>query len=74
MERTSLMLPDETREKLRRMAAERDVSMATLIREAIDEKVATYRPRPRSLGVGSSGIKDTARRSGDIRPEPRSWR
>ncbi|MFN8518499.1 MAG: CopG family transcriptional regulator [Chloroflexota bacterium] len=74
MERTTLMLPDETRDRLRRLAAERGVSMATLIREAIDEKVARTRPTPRSLGIGSSGYRDTARRAGDVRPEPRSWR
>jgi hypothetical protein len=74
MERTTLMLPDETRNRLRRLAAERGVSMATLIREAIDEKVARTRPVPRSLGIGSSGHRDTARRAGDARPEPRSWR
>jgi plasmid stability protein len=74
MERTTLMLPDETRERLRLIAAERGVSMATVIREAIEDKVATYRPRPRSLGIGASGIPDTARTSGDVRPEPRSWR
>jgi hypothetical protein len=74
MERTTLMLPDETRDALRRIAAERGVSMASIIREAIDEKVATYRPRPRSLGIGASGTVDTARRAGDERPEPRAWR
>jgi hypothetical protein len=74
MERTTLMLPDETRDELRRIAAERGVSMASIIREAIDEKVATYRPRPRSLGIGASGTVDTARRAGDERPEPRAWR
>lgn len=74
MERTTLMLPNETRERLRRIAAERGVSMVTVIREAIDEKVAAFRPRPRSLGVGSSGVDDTARRAGEVRPEPRPWR
>lgn len=74
MERTTLMLPDETRAKLRRIAAERGVSMAVVIREAIDEKVSTTQPRPRSLGIGASGRRDTARRAGDERPEPRSWR
>ncbi len=44
MERTTLMLPDETRDRLRRLALERGVSMATIIREAIDEKVARTRP------------------------------
>lgn len=74
MERTTLMLPDETRDRLRMIAAERGVSMATIIREAIDEKVASVRPRPRSIGVGASGAADTARRAGDERPEPRAWR
>ena len=74
MERTTLMLPDETRDRLRMIAAERGVSMATIIREAIDEKVASIRPRPRSIGVGASGATDTARRAGDERPVPRAWR
>lgn len=74
MERTTLMLPDETRDRLRMIAAERGVSMATIIREAIDEKVASNRPRPRSIGVGTSGTTDTARLAGDERPEPRAWR
>ena len=74
MERTTLMLPDETRDRLRMIAAERGVSMATIIREAIDEKVASTRPRPRSIGIGASGTSDTARRTGDEGPEPRAWR
>jgi predicted transcriptional regulator len=74
MERTTLMLPDDTRDRLRRIAAERGVSMATIIREAIDEKVERTRPRPTSLGVGSSGTTDTSRRTTEERPEPRAWR
>ena len=60
--------------RLRRLAAERGVSMATIVREAIDEKLVKARPRPRSIGVGASGTPDTARRSPDDRPEPRAWR
>lgn len=74
MERTTLMLPDKTRDRLRRIAAERGVSMATIIREAIDEKVASVRPRPRSIGIGASGRSDTARSAGEHRPVPRPWR
>ena len=77
MDRTTLSLSDEARRRLRRLAAERGVSMAALIREAIEEKVerlATSPPKPRSLGIGASGVSDTARRSGDERPEPRAWR
>ncbi|MDQ3127433.1 MAG: hypothetical protein M3Q66_03105 [Chloroflexota bacterium] len=51
--------------------------MAALIREAIEEKLerlASLPPKPRSLGIGASGVSDTARRSGDERPEPRAWR
>jgi predicted DNA-binding ribbon-helix-helix protein len=74
MERTTLMLTADVRAKLRQIAAQRDVSMATIIREAIDDKLASERPLPSSLGIGASGVTDTARRTGQERPEPRSWR
>jgi metal-responsive CopG/Arc/MetJ family transcriptional regulator len=74
MERTTISLPDELLERLRLIAAERRTSMASLIREAVEEKVRGYRPRPRSLGIGASGYTDTARLAGEERPEPRSWR
>ena len=74
MDRTTIVLPEEVRARLRRLAAERGVSMAALIREAIDDKLADVRPRPRSLGIGASGTTDTARRTADERPEPRAWR
>ena len=74
MERTTFSLPDDLLRRLRLVAAERETSMASLVREALEEKVASHRPRPRSLGVGSSGHADTARRAGNERPEPRSWR
>ncbi len=48
--------------------------MAALIREAIDETIERHPPVPRSLGVGASGVADTARGAGDQRPEPRAWR
>lgn len=74
MERTTISLPEDLLERLRLVAAERHTSMATLVREAIEEKLAGYRPRPRSLGAGASGRSDTARRTADERPEPRPWR
>jgi hypothetical protein len=73
MNRTTFTLDDDVRRRLRRIAADRGVSMATIIREAIDEKVDRLAPKPRSLGIGASGTSDTARRSGDERPEPRAW-
>jgi hypothetical protein len=74
MDRTTITIPDDLRTRLRLLAAERGVSMATIVREAIDEKLSAVRPTPRSLGAGASGRRDTARRSADERPEPRSWR
>ncbi len=74
MERTTISMPEELLQKLRLMAAERRTSMAALVREALEEKARSYRPRPRSWGIGASGYTDTARKAGDIRPEPRSWR
>lgn len=74
MERTTISLDDQTRRQLRRIAAERGVSMAAVIREAIDEAVEHHAPKPRSLGVAASGTRDTARLAGDVRPEPRPWR
>ena len=72
--RTTISLPEHLLKRLRVMAAERGSSMAALIREALEDKSATYRPRPRSLGVGASGHRDTARRAGEERPEPHLWR
>jgi hypothetical protein len=74
MQRTTLMLPEDVHRRLRRAASERGVSMAEIVREAIDEKLDHVRPVPLSLGIGASGERDTARRSGDERPEPRPWR
>jgi hypothetical protein len=74
MQRTTLTLPPELRARLRKLAADRDVSMATIIREAIDEKLAAARPIPRSLGIGASGKRNIARKSGDDRAQPRQWR
>lgn len=74
MDRTTISLDLETRRRLRRIAAERGISMAAVIREAIDGTIEQHAPKPRSLGVGASGATDTARRAGEERPEPRSWR
>lgn len=74
MSRTTITIAEDVRRRLRKIAADRGVSMATIIREAIDEKAERLAPRPRSIGVGASGTSDTAKRSADERPEPRSWR
>ena len=74
MNRTTLTLDAATRRRLRTIAAERGISMAALIREAIDGAVERQAPKPRSLGIGASGIRDTGRLASETRPEPRAWR
>jgi hypothetical protein len=74
MQRTTISLERSTIRALREHAAERGISMAELIREAIDEKLSRRKVVPRSFGVVSSGHTDTGRLSGEVRPEPRSWR
>lgn len=74
MRRTTVLAPEEVLERLREIAAERRSSMASVIREALEEKARSYRPKPRSLGIGDSGFTDIARRSADERPEPPPWR
>lgn len=74
MSRITVAIPAHIRARLRDLASQRGVPLATIIREAIEEKLAAQRPRPESLGVGWSGERDVARRSGEERPEPRSWR
>ncbi len=74
MERTTISIPDELLKRLRLMASERQTSIAALVREALEEKSRSYRPRPRSLGIGASRHTDTARRTAEERAEPRPWR
>lgn len=74
MERTTISLPEDLLKRLRLLAAERRTSMAALIREALEEKSASYRPKPKSLGIADSGHSDTSRRAGEERAIPRSWR
>jgi hypothetical protein len=63
---------DELIDRLRLLDAERRTSLAAIIREALEEKMQRYRPRPRSLGLGASGRADMARRTVDERPVPRT--
>ena len=43
---------------------------------AADEQFepSNLRSRPKSLGIGASGVADTARRTAEERPEPPAWR
>ena len=74
MQRTTVTLGEPLLRDLHRMAEERRTSVSAIIREAVEEKLSTFRPKPKSLGIAASGYTDTARRASDERPEPRSWR
>jgi len=74
MQRTTILLPDDLLDRLRRIAAERGNSMAAIVREALEEATRTHRPRPRSLGIGDSGRHDIARRTADEPSVPEPWR
>jgi hypothetical protein len=66
--------PDDLIERLRREASERGVSLATVIREALERKAEGYHPKPRSLGIGDSGRTDIARRTAEETISPEPWR
>lgn len=74
MRRTTIMAPELLLQRLRQVAFERGTPMAELIREALEEKVGSHRPRPRSLGLGDSGRTDIARRTAEEPIEPDPWR
>jgi metal-responsive CopG/Arc/MetJ family transcriptional regulator len=74
MRRTTIVAPEDLLAQLRRVAAERNTSMATLIREALEEKVKSHRPKPRSLGIGDSGRSDISRRTAEEPAIPEPWR
>ena len=74
MTRTTISVPVDLLKRLRVIAAEQRTSMAALIRQALEQVAAAHRPRPKSIGIGDSGHTDTARRAGEERAVPRSWR
>jgi hypothetical protein len=74
MRRTRVVAPDDLIERLRQEATERGVSLAMVIREALEEKARGYRPKPRSPGLVDSGRTDVARRIADESVIPEPWR
>lgn len=77
MTRTVITLPRRTLERLKKAAADRQISTAALMREALDEKVeATEKVRPKSISLGAyeSGNTDSVADLGRELGEPRTWR
>jgi hypothetical protein len=72
MMRTVISMPEELHLRVKALAAERGISMAAFIREAVEEKALEKRPRPH-LGIFESGYTDTAEKAseGRIRPSRR---
>ena len=71
MQRTTISISEDLIEHLRIMAAERKISIAALIRECLEEKTKSRRPKPKSMGISASGHTGTARRISEERAKPR---
>lgn len=74
MQRTTIVAPEQLLNRLRRQASDRGVSLATVIREAMEAQAERGQPIPRTLGMFVSGQSDISQRSAEERPEPRPWR
>lgn len=74
MQRTTIMADEATVGRLRELARSRGVSLATVVREALDEKAQSHRPPPGSLGSGQSAPARTGAVRAAQRQPPRSWR
>jgi predicted DNA-binding ribbon-helix-helix protein len=79
MERTQISLEPEQAERLRRLAKDRGVSMAHLIREVVDRTYGTALAPPTraelweralsAIGCGRSGLGDVSERHDDYLDE-----
>ncbi len=74
MKRTTILADPAIVERLKGLAVDRGVPFSEVVREALEEKAAEYRPRPRSLGVGQSPPSRTAGGKATGRVPPRTWR
>jgi len=63
---------EELLERARRRAAERGVSIAQIVREALEKELGT-RPKPR-FAVFDSGVGDLSRLASEDEFEPEPWR
>jgi len=72
MRRIMIQANEELLERARRRAAERGVSIAQIVREALEKELGSQ-PKPR-LGVFRSGVGDLSRRASEDEFEPDPWR
>jgi predicted transcriptional regulator len=67
--RTTVMLPEETHERLRRLAKRRGVPLATVIRDALNEVADAAKPKPPSfIGAVSIDAGDFAASTAETLP------
>lgn len=71
MKKTSLYLDEELDRALARRAAEEELTKAELIRRTLAGAVgrAAGRPKPRAVGIASSGRRDLASRDEELLAE-----
>lgn len=76
MRRTTIMADESTLRRLKEVAARQGVSLGQVIREALELRLRQRPERPRFIASGESKKPgtDTARRAGQLRFQPRSWR
>lgn len=75
MKRIMIQADGELLERARRRAAERGVSIAQVVRDALEKELEEEPPPlPRSLGKYRSGTADTSGRASDDEYEPDPWR
>lgn len=73
MRRIMIQADEELIERARRRAAERGVSIAQIVREALEKELGTQ-PRPLSFASFDSGVGDLSRRASEDEYEPEPWR
>jgi hypothetical protein len=77
MTQTTIELPEEVLDRLRSIANERGTDVGEIIREVLEERTSSYpmgdRPKPRSIGIVSSGHTDLSVRAGNESIVPRPW-
>jgi hypothetical protein len=74
MKRTSIIAEEPTLDRLHLLAKDRDMSFAEIVREALNEKAAQYRPKPTFIGKWESGRSDLSEIASRGTPPPPSWR
>lgn len=76
MKRTTIIAPEELLDRLQAIARREHTSLAKVIRQGLEWRVAQAERPPHFIGAGESTEPPhtTARQAGEIAYTPRSWR